>query len=85
MLIEDRQNYTNRFRNTIECRPFFFSFKKKPTQPRIPKVPPRSITTYLHSPNLEIGGFCSSSSHMMMKMKMLTRVEHGKGLVLVIT
>lgn len=27
--------------------------------------------------------FCSS--HMMMKMKMLTRVEHGKGLVLVIT
>lgn len=48
----------------------FSFFLKKQTQPLRPKVPPRSVTTYiLLSPNLEIGGFCSSSSHMMMKME----------------
>lgn len=48
----------------IQLNVVLFSFlKKKTTRPRSPKVPPRSITTYLLSPTLEIGGFCSSSSH----------------------
>lgn len=36
---------------------FFFFFFLKKTQPRSPKVPPRSITTYLLSPNLEVEVF----------------------------
>lgn len=44
----------------IQMNVVFFSFfkKKKTTRPLSPKVPPRSVTTYiLLSPNLEIEGF----------------------------